>query len=154
MQYVKSNGKTTVTSKPAVSRALGIRPYSTATEEAFLANVNHAISTIDSAGRKRSVKREVPISHVFTDNPSLSDLFYNGRFDFVIYERLPGSREMPVLAIELDGLEHFEEDVVKVRDAKKNAICQEHGFALIRVDNTYARRYVFMKEMLIRWLVG
>jgi very-short-patch-repair endonuclease len=61
---------------------------------------------------------------------------------------------MPVLAIELDGLEHFEEDVVKARDAKKNAICQEHGFALIRVDNTYARRYVFMKEMLIRWLVG
>jgi hypothetical protein len=133
---------------------LGIKPYSTATEEAFFKSVNHAISTINSSGRKHSVKREVPISQVFIDNPSYSDLFYSGRFDFVIYERLPGSREMPILAVELDGREHFEEELVRRRDEKKNAICHEHGFELIRVDNTYARRYVYIKDLLIQWLDG
>jgi superfamily I DNA/RNA helicase len=154
LQYVRSRGKAVVTGRPARSRALGIKPYSTATEEAFLANINHAISNIDSAGAKRTVKREVPISHVFCDNPSYADLFYSGRFDFVVYEQLPGSDEMPVLAVELDGLEHYEEDTVRARDVQKSTICRDHGFTLLRVDNSYARRYIYIKELLIKWLTG
>ena len=41
------------------------------------------------------------------DNPLCSDLFYTGRFDFVIYQRDYSNRKMPVLAIELDGKEHI-----------------------------------------------
>ena len=46
-----------------------------------------------------------------------------GRFDFVVYEK-QGRSELPILAIELDGKEHFEDAVVKERDRKKNAICK------------------------------
>lgn len=62
--------------------------------------------------------------------------------------------ELPVLAIELDGKEHLEDEAVRRRDAKKNAICREHGFELIRVDNSYARRYHYIKDILISYFTG
>ena len=40
---MKKNGETRVTRKTANSRALGVKPFSTATEEAFLENLNHAL---------------------------------------------------------------------------------------------------------------
>lgn len=99
------------------------------------------------------VRREVSIAHVFRDNPGAIDLFYTGRFDFVVYQR-EGRQLTPVLAIELDGREHRDDPVVQTRDAKKARICQEHGFELIRVDNTYTRRYHYIKEILIRYFDG
>lgn len=75
-------------------------------------------------------------------------LFYNGRFDFVIYEKDFGGREMPILAVELDGKEHQEDELVKARDEQKKKICKSHGFELIRVENSYARRYCYIKEIL------
>ena len=97
-----------------------------------------------------TIHKEVAIAHVFEGNESYNDLFYNGRFDFVVYEKF-GKREMPILAIELDGKEHFESDVVMNRDKKKNAICKEHNLQLIRVENSYARRYNHIKEILISY---
>ena len=80
------------------------------------------------------------------ENESYNDLFYSGRFDFVVYEKA-GDQEIPLLAIELDGKEHFENEIVKNRDKKKNEICREHDLQLIRVENSYARRYNYMKEI-------
>ena len=135
------------------SRALGIRPYSTETEEAFLTNLNHALDTAFADGSRYSVHKEVPISQVFMDNITHADYFYRGRFDFVVFRRRSG-QELPVLAIELDGREHLDKDIVILRDKKKEAICREHGFDMIRVDNTYARRYHYIKEILIRYFKG
>lgn len=58
-----------------------------------------------------------------------------------------------MLAIELDGKEHFENEIVKNRDKnkKKNEICREHDLQLIRVENSYARRYNYMKEILMNY---
>ena len=67
-----------------------------------------------------------------------------------MYERT-GKEEIPVLAIELDGKEHFEDEVVKNRDRKKNQICREHNMQVIRVENSYARRYNHIKEILINY---
>ncbi len=150
VQYVRSNGATQVTPKPAASRALGIKPYSSKTEEDFLENLNHALDNVFVGGQRCTVQREVAIAHVFRDNPSYNDLFYTGRFDFVVYHRV-GGQLMPLLAIELDGREHHEDPAVQVRDRKKEAICREHGFELIRVDNSYARRYHYIKEILIQY---
>ena len=101
------------------------------------------------------MQKEVGIAHVFQDNCNYNDLFYTGRFDFVVYERQPQTKiEIPVLAIELDGNEHQDNRVVMERDRKKNQICREHGFELIRIENTYARRYQFMKEVLMRYFVS
>ena len=150
VEYVKKNGESRVSEKRANSRALGVKPFSTATEEAFLGNLNHALQNIWLSQNRFSVKKEVAISQVFQDNTSYSDLFYSGRFDFVVYERT-GKEEIPVLAIELDGKEHFEDEVVKNRDRKKNQICREHNMQVIRVENSYARRYNHIEEILINY---
>ncbi len=72
----------------------------------------------------------------------------NGRFDFVIYEKEYGGGEKPILAIELDGKEHQDESLVKQRDRQKTEVCRTHGFELIRVENSYARRYYYIKGIL------
>ena len=65
----------------------------------------------------------------------------------MVYEQGKEQRH-PVLVIELDGMEHLEEDVVAVRDKKKREICQAHQVELIRVENSYARRYQHIKGVL------
>ena len=53
-----------------------------------------------------------------------------------------------MLAIELDGKEHFESNVVMARDRKKQEICKAHHLELIRVENSYARSYQHIKGIL------
>lgn len=154
VQYVQTNGESQVTSRENNSRALGIKPYSTETEAAFLVTLNHALDNVLNTDHKCIVQKEVSIAHVFNENNKYNDLFYTGRFDFVVYERDYYKQEIPILAIELDGREHREDELVKERDRKKNAICREHGFELIRVENSYARRYNYMKEILINYFKG
>ena len=151
VRYVKSNGVSQVTPKEVTSRALGIKPYSTETEAAFLTTLNHALDNILYTNNKCSVEREVAISQVFRTNEPPVGLFYTGRFDFVIYETDFTGQKLPMLAIELDGKEHFDDDIVAARDAQKDKICKAHGFRLIRVQNSYARRYSYIKEILISY---
>ena len=148
VQYIKTNGQSQITEKHVSSRALGIQPFSTETETAFLENLTHALENIWLSQSKYVIHKEVAISQVFRDNITYDDLFYMGRFDFVVYEK-QGSRELPLLAIELDGKEHYEDAVVQERDRKKNRICQEHHMEIIRVENSYARRYNHIKDILM-----
>lgn len=67
----------------------------------------------------------------------------------MVYEKAEDRKEFPILAIELDGKEHFEDEIVKKRDNQKNEICRQQGFELIRVENSYARRYNYIKNILI-----
>jgi len=150
VQYVQKNGASHVTQKKANSRALGVKPFSSATEEAFLENLSHALSNIWLNQSKYVIQKEVAISQVFQNNVTYSDLFYSGRFDFVVYEKI-GKQQIPVLAIELDGKEHFSDEVVKNRDKKKNEICAAHNLQIIRVENSYARRYNHIKEILMSY---
>ena len=148
VEYVKSNGRSQVTEKTAASRALGVKPYSSETEEAFLTSLNHALENVLYYNLNCVVQKEVGISHVFRDNTNYSDLFYTGRFDFVVYQK-EGKESLPILAIELDGKEHAEDAAVRERDRKKQEICKAHNLELIRIDNSYARRYYYIKEILI-----
>lgn len=150
VQYVQTNGQSVVTPKPAISRALGVKPFSSATEEAFLQNLNHALENIWMTQSRYTIHKEMAISHVFWENEEWNDLFYKGRFDFVVYEK-QGQEEIPMLAIELDGKEHFSDEIVKERDRKKNEICRAHNLQIIRVENSYARRYNHIKEILINY---
>ena len=151
--YIKANGESQVTERTAASRALGIKPYSTETEAAFMETLTHALDVLQPSGEKYRVYKEVPVSQVFSDNISYEGLFYTGRFDFVVYER-SGRQEYPVLAIELDGKEHYSDEIVKERDRQKNQICKDHNFELIRVENTYARRYHYIKDILISYFAS
>ena len=86
VQYVQTKGKSQVTARENSSRALGIKPYSTETEAAFLITLNHALDNVLNTNRKCVVQKEVSIAHVFNENSQYKDLFYTGRFDFVVYE--------------------------------------------------------------------
>ena len=147
IKYVQSNGKTSVSQRETESRALGIKPYSTETETAFLETLNHAINAMAITKSKYTVKKEVPISQVFKTTSDYNDLFYTGRFDYVVFEK-NRKQEYPVFAIELDGNEHVNDPVVIERDQKKQEICNNHNFQLVRVPNNYARRYYYVKEIL------
>ncbi len=151
VEYIKTKGSSVVTPKSAATRALGIKPYSSETESVFMETLSHALGNILVSGRKYVIHKEVAISHVFDGRNEVEDLFYTGRFDFVVYERAGRQKELPVLAIELDGKEHIEDEAVRERDRKKARICRQYDFQLIRVDNTYARRYHYMKEILIEY---
>ena len=61
-RYVRTSGVSEVAPKPAASRALGIKPYSTKTETAFLGNPNHALDNVFVAGSRCVVRREVAIT--------------------------------------------------------------------------------------------
>ena len=149
VQYVRTNGQTVVTPRDIRSRALGVRPYGTRTEEAFLENLSTALANVLNGQGRCSIKKEVPIKQVFRDNVPYMDLFYSGQFDFVVYQREYGQGERPILAIELDGREHLEDEAVRARDQKKEKICAAHRFELIRIDNSYARRYYHIREILV-----
>ena len=114
-------------------------------------SLNHALENVLNNNRRCEVHKEVAISQVFQDNPSKASLFYNGRFDFVIYEKEYGGGKFPILAIELDGKEHMTDEAVKKRDCQKAEICRRHGFELIRVENSYARRYYYIKKILEKY---
>lgn len=148
VQYVRSNGQSAITPKKPNSRAMDVKPYSTATEEAFLQNLCHALENIWLSQSQYAIYKEVAISQVFQSNDTYDDLFYSGRFDFVIYEK-QGEQELPMLAVELDGKEHYEDEAVRRRDEKKNRICEAHNLQLIRVENSYARRYNYIKNILL-----
>ena len=147
-RYVSSKGLCRVSPDEVHSRALGIKPYSAQIEADFLVSLNHALGNILNNGRKCKVENEVDISQVFRDGHTGEGLFYNERFDFVIYEKEYGGGEKPILAIELDGKEHQDESLVKQRDRQKTEVCRTHGFELIRVENSYARRYYYIKGIL------
>lgn len=148
VNYIRTNGQSAVTKKQVSSRALGIQPFSTATENAFLDNLTHALGNIWLTQSRYTIHKEVAISQVFQENLTHNVLFYMGRFDFVVYEK-QGKAEIPILAIELDGKEHYTEDAVRERDRKKNEICKAHNLQIIRVENSYARRYNYIKDILM-----
>lgn len=178
VEYIRTNGASQVTPKAAATRALGIKPYKSETEAAFLRTLGHALGNILVSGSKYTIEREVDISQVLEESGkghlqeesmhekgqgkiwnTAQDAAengqepapYTGQFDFVVYEKAGKSAAAPVLAIELEGKEHLEEPFLKEQGHKKEQICRERGFELIRVDSTYARRYNYMKEILMEY---
>ena len=143
-EYVRTNGQSQVTGLQVLSRALGVKPYSTETEEAFLISLNHVLDNISVQHRQCVVHKEVAVSQVFQEDFSYHELFYTGRFDFVVFDK---RTKNPLLAIELDGKEHYDDETVKARDRQKEEICRQHNFQLIRVENSYARRYAYIKNI-------
>ena len=147
VQYVKTKGEYKVSPKHSHSRALGLKTYSTKMENDFFENINHVLSVVDPH-KRYSVKTQVPISQVFQQDTCGERLFYTGSFDFVLYEK-DGRLEIPLLAIELDGEEHRTDENRKRCDKAKERICESHIFKLLRIPNSYARRYNHIKDILI-----
>ena len=147
-EYVKAKGSYKITNCTNDSRALGTKPYKTETEDAFLETLNHALSIISLKNKKYCVETEVQASHIFKPGTVHLDYFFRCSFDFVIYKIGYRNKKEPILAIELNGREHYNNATIKDNDTKKKDICREQGFTLIPVENSYARRYNYIKDIL------
>ena len=84
-QYIKTNGQSKITEKHISSRALGIQPFSTATENAFLENLTHALANIWLSQSKYVIQKELEITQEVHDNIMYDDVYNVERFDFVHY---------------------------------------------------------------------
>lgn len=146
VQYARRNGKSQVTQKKANSRALGVKPFTAATEEAFLKNLTHALENIWLSQNRFAVRREVDISEIFPGRPDSVSLFQSETLDFVVYEQQ--EQQQPVLAVELEGRERMQEELVQKVEKQKLELCKAFDMQMIRVENSYARRYNYIKEIL------
>ena len=95
---------------------------------------------------------ECPLTAVFNEDgltPRLENYYKMARFDFVVFDITDkNSLPIPLLAFEIDGIEHETDEVVKSRDKKKQELSDMHNFPLIHVKNAYARRYEHVKKIL------
>ncbi len=129
IDYAETNGKSKITQIISPSKALGLKTFSTSTEKEFMETLSHAISVVQNT---YFIRKEVSIKSVFQKLKKDNQLFYTGIFDFVIFNKY-ASFEYPVLAIELDGKEHYTDEEVKRRDRMKEEICKNHELRILRV---------------------
>lgn len=150
IQYLSDKGKeitlTEVNNNPYVN-SMNYRQYSTTKEKELLTTVNHILSIHG----QYTVEKQVKVSDVLNrfTSPELFDYGIKSVFDFVIYEKIQDD-EFPRLVIELDGEEHTTDNLVISRDKLKERICEDNGIKLIRIPNNYTRRYVFIKDILVK----
>jgi len=128
----------------------GLKALNTQSEDELLETLEHLFSI----HREFTVKEKISVKSVFEkDNVKDLDYYFKAEFDFVVYEATSGrGRKRPLLAIELDGLEHRFDEETKKRDKKKEELCKEKGFRLVRIPNDYARRYELIRETLLSLL--
>lgn len=145
IEYVQKKGNSTVTDVSIESVALGTRQMSTESEKQLTETIKHILSVINP---NCSVLNEVPVSAIFINEKVDSSLFYNQKFDLVIFEPT-FEGEKAILAVELDGPEHFNDENVKKRDQKKREFCSIHHLKLLNIPRDCARDYLNIKDSLI-----
>ncbi len=148
MKYVKTEGNTTVTNVSPKSFALGTRHLSTESERELGMTINQILSVIDT---NSFIKEEVSIASILNDIGNTTRLFYQERFDLVLFEKT-FSGNIPLLAIELNGPEHYSDEEVMKRDKEKKRICDQHHLKLLTIPRDCARDYDMLKKTLVKLL--
>lgn len=150
-KYIKSEGESFVSdaSGKMPINSLNYRQFNTEKERELM----DAIAFIFSFNDKYVVQEQVGVNKILDAKLSqeLFDYAKAATYDFVIYRKV-GTGSIPVLAIELDGPEHEEDEEVRERDRKKEIITEKSRIKLIRIKNDYSRRYVFIRDTLTRAL--
>lgn len=147
-EYVSTNGESVVTDVSISSVALGTRQISTESEKELASTINQILSVIN---KQCYIKTEVPVSSIFTEDKVDSSLFYKQKFDLVIFEK-QYSKELVVLAVELNGPEHYTDEEVIIRDKKKKQYCEQHKLQLLNIPRDCARDYHDIKESLLSFV--
>ena len=147
-EYIKTNGNSKVTDVSIESVALGTRQISSESEQDLNSTVKQILSVIN---KQCYIRNEVPISAVFNNDNVNSSLFYKQRFDLVIFER-QYSGDKILLAIELNGPEHYTDSEVIARDKQKLEYCEKHGLKLYNIPRDCARDYYDIKETLMTFM--
>lgn len=151
--YVKKHGinvQLDAVKDQKIINSYNFQNYNSKKEEEFFETINHMITL----GRKLKLANKVRVASIldkFT-TPKKYDYGLKSEFDLVIF-KLIDKLEVPVVAIEIDGEEHFTDDKVSSRDQLKEEICRDNGIRLVRIQNDYSRRYIFIKEILSDLLI-
>ncbi len=143
--YVANEGAYEVTNVSPESIALGTRHISTESEKDLAETVNHVLSVIN---QNCYIKVEQAIASLFTDEGNTSSIFYNGRFDMVVFEHTY-SGDVIKLAIEENGPEHFTDEEVIRRDKLKDEFCKRHNLKILKIRRDCARDYNMIKNALL-----
>lgn len=147
-EYVATNGECMVTDVSISSVALGTRQISTESEKELASTINQILSVIN---KQCYIKTEVPVSSIFNEDKVDSSLFYKQKFDLVIFEK-KYSKEQILLAVELNGPEHYTDEEVIRRDKKKKEYCKQHNLQLLNIPRDCARDYHDIKESLLSFV--
>ncbi len=150
--YVISNGEqivTTAEEKNKIVNGANFKQFNTESERELLSTIKHFLTTAEDY----IVRREVSVNHILRNfkTVELFDFGLKSNFDFVLFKK-QGNKETPVLVIELNGPEHYTDEKVMNRDAKKNIICEDNGIEILTIKNDYARRYDYVKKSIVKLL--
>ncbi|HHU56181.1 MAG TPA: DUF2726 domain-containing protein [Acholeplasmataceae bacterium] len=145
VDYIKTNGKNNIrinVDELYCNQVRGFKNYNSKYEADFLQTVSHYLTI----NKKYEIKDKVKVSSILTSD-DIKDMNYylTSEFDFVLFEK---GTQKPVLAIELNGLEHITNEKVRKRDKKKLEICNIKNLKLISIPNSYARRYEYIKNVI------
>lgn len=146
--YVSTNGESSVTDVSISSVALGTRQISTESEKELASTIKQILSVIN---KNCFIRTEVAVSSIFTNDKIDSSLFFKQKFDLVIFEQT-FSGEQVLLAVELNGPEHYLDEEVISRDERKKEFCNLHKLKLISISRDCARDYTDIKGCLLSFL--
>lgn len=144
MQYLGESEVTYNANEIFDSRTQGFRYYNSEAEQEFLQTISHLKST----NQQFTVATKVKITDILKLDMTDAKLFRYGNsshFDFVLFDY----QKKPLLAIEVMGPEHYNDEKVLARDKMKKEICARHHLKLFEVKNDYVRRYNDIKAGII-----
>ncbi len=144
-RYVRHRGRKSDVPITSRMQMTGFKQYNTKREKEMLETIKHVLSI----NQRLFVSEKVKVNSILNrfTNPVEYDYGSKAEFDFVLFSKR-GENDVPVLVIELDGLEHWIDQKTRNRDRLKDRICQENGLKLIRISNEYSRRYGYVKEVI------
>lgn len=91
-----------------------------------------------------SVERNVEVADLFKDDEEMQN--EKQEFDVVLYD----SDKKPVICIELNGFEHYSNEITINRDKHKKALCEKKGITIIAVKNEDAKDYITLRDIIMR----
>ena len=139
--YAISDGKIVVPPNDSIRLEIG-KSNNSKNEEEFFKTLSHFCSV----HTHYEVKRNVSFKTIFKDDEKLRES--NKEFDIVIYES-KWRTNVPRIAIELCGGEHFGQMSREASDNEKKRICEQKGIKYLMIDNSFIKAYEYIKDLII-----
>ena len=136
IRFAKANGNIKVEPNEKYTVEIGYSNNS-AREAEFWKTMCHLCSVYQDYTARRNVLE----SDVFQGLPDSESL--KGEFDLVLYKK-----KKPIVAFEIDGIEHHNDPRTIRRDRQKERLAKERNLKLFRIGNHDVKDYELIKELL------
>ncbi|MDD3477948.1 MAG: AAA domain-containing protein, partial [Candidatus Izemoplasmatales bacterium] len=146
VNHCESNGMKLIVPKGRFDLSL-VKQMNTAAETELLETIQHILTF----NTEFVIRTQVKVADLLPVIPNsiLAEFSKKSTFDFVIYSKI-NNVEIPRLLVELDGKEHLTDIKRVIADEKKEDIVGANSIPLIRIPNCYTRRYVILKEVIMK----